>query len=251
MNEPTIDNVVQRMDRLERENRRMKLVGVLVLLGIAAVMVMGQAKAPRVARVIEAERFVLRDENGRERATLEVESISNLTSFTLRDKDATVNFSLIAGKDFVRVGLNHINGSSLNLSLMPKFAGLEIYDRDRKKRVSVNTKRKEGIPTAGIGILDKDGNPLIALFDNDGSGVMSLVRRGDKDSALVFLEEGDGGKRIELASTKDDPFIRFYDKYKTIRAALGTIKGTPIIAFTDELGKSVWGRAGNRLGQGR
>jgi len=39
MNEPTLGNMAQRLDRLERENRRMKLAGVLVLLGIVAVMV--------------------------------------------------------------------------------------------------------------------------------------------------------------------------------------------------------------------
>ena len=248
MNQPTMDNVVQRMDRLERENRRMKLAGILVLVGITAVIVMGQAKATKVAKVIEAERFVLRDENGRERATLEV--VANLAYFTLRDKDATANITLVAGKDILAVGLNHNNGSSLSLSVWPEVAGLEIYDRHNKKRVSVRTKRKDGITIPAIAILDKDENPLIALHDNDGSGVMSLIRRGDKTSGLVFLEDG-GGRRIELASTKDDPVIRFYDKYKTIRNVLGITRGLPVIAFTDEQGKFVWGRAGNRLGMGR
>jgi len=31
MNEPTINNLGQRLNRLERENRRMKLAGMLVL----------------------------------------------------------------------------------------------------------------------------------------------------------------------------------------------------------------------------
>ena len=69
MNEQSL---VTRVNRLERENRRMKLAGVLVLLGIAAVIVMGQAKATRVAKVIQAEKFVLIDkEFGTPNATLE------------------------------------------------------------------------------------------------------------------------------------------------------------------------------------
>jgi len=38
MNEPTMDNMVQRLDRLERENCRLKLSGVIVLFLIGAVV---------------------------------------------------------------------------------------------------------------------------------------------------------------------------------------------------------------------
>jgi len=43
MNEPTMDKLEQRLDRLERENRRLKRIGVLVVVGIAAVVLMGQS----------------------------------------------------------------------------------------------------------------------------------------------------------------------------------------------------------------
>ncbi len=44
MNEPTMNNMVLRLDRLERENRRLKRIGALVVVGIAAVVLMGQAR---------------------------------------------------------------------------------------------------------------------------------------------------------------------------------------------------------------
>ena len=43
MNEPKADNIVKRLDRLERENRRVKQIGALLLLGIGTMAVMGQA----------------------------------------------------------------------------------------------------------------------------------------------------------------------------------------------------------------
>ncbi|MFQ5850780.1 MAG: hypothetical protein ACE5JU_09360, partial [Candidatus Binatia bacterium] len=64
MNETTVDNLVRRLERLEREDRRLKLAGALVLLGIAAMVVMGQTRAREAAKVIEAERFLLRDISG-------------------------------------------------------------------------------------------------------------------------------------------------------------------------------------------
>ena len=60
MNEPTIDKLVQ---RLERENRRLKRIGSLVLVGIAAVVLMGQATPKKVAKVIKAEKFLLVDKD--------------------------------------------------------------------------------------------------------------------------------------------------------------------------------------------
>ena len=60
--------VVQRVEQLERENRRMKRIGGIVLLIVAAVVSMGQVGA---APVVEAQRFLIRDPNtGKGRAAL-------------------------------------------------------------------------------------------------------------------------------------------------------------------------------------
>ncbi len=56
MNEPTMETLARRLDRVERENRRLKRAGVAALAVIAAVVMMGQATASKVVRVIEAEK---------------------------------------------------------------------------------------------------------------------------------------------------------------------------------------------------
>jgi hypothetical protein len=58
-----------RLEKLERENRRVKRIGALAALIGASLLLMGQAK-PR--RTVEAESFVLRDPQGRLRATLDM-----------------------------------------------------------------------------------------------------------------------------------------------------------------------------------
>jgi hypothetical protein len=72
----TPDTVTVRLDRLEREGRRRKRVALGSWLAIAALLLLGQGPARPVnpARVVEGERFVLRDNlsgaDGRPRATL-------------------------------------------------------------------------------------------------------------------------------------------------------------------------------------
>jgi len=53
-------SVEERLTHLERENRRLKIAGLLAIMLVASVFVMGQV---RPSRVLEAEAFVLRDSN--------------------------------------------------------------------------------------------------------------------------------------------------------------------------------------------
>ncbi len=81
MNEPTISKLVDRLDRLERENRRLKRIGALVVVGIAAVVLMGQAKPSKVAKVIEAEEIIIRDKNKQMRVSISSLGIQVLNAF--------------------------------------------------------------------------------------------------------------------------------------------------------------------------
>jgi len=49
MNEPTMETLARRLDMVERENRWLKQAGVVAIAVIAAVLLMGQATATKVA----------------------------------------------------------------------------------------------------------------------------------------------------------------------------------------------------------
>jgi len=56
-----MDTLEDRVRRLERENQRLKRVGLLAVLAISSVFLMGQARMPER---IEAESFVVKDRRG-------------------------------------------------------------------------------------------------------------------------------------------------------------------------------------------
>jgi hypothetical protein len=64
-----VDNLVQRVAKLERENRQLKMVGLGIALGIATFCLMGAAGTPKT---VEAEKIVVRDRHGRARITIGV-----------------------------------------------------------------------------------------------------------------------------------------------------------------------------------
>ena len=67
MEQPTLGHLVERVDRLERENRRLKVVGTVAAALLATVITMGQASR---AKVVEAESFVVRDQTGAARVVM-------------------------------------------------------------------------------------------------------------------------------------------------------------------------------------
>ncbi len=75
MSEPTMETLARRLDRVERENGRLKRSGVVALAVIAVVMLMGQAAsklAPpgKPGKIVGAEQFIVHDARGGVRAVL-------------------------------------------------------------------------------------------------------------------------------------------------------------------------------------
>jgi len=62
-------SVLERLETLEKQNRRLKRAGLVVMVLAGATLLIGQAK-PQVQWKVEAERFVLMDANGKLRAEL-------------------------------------------------------------------------------------------------------------------------------------------------------------------------------------
>ncbi len=155
MNESTLSGVIERIGRLERQNRRVGLAGVVLLLGIAAAATMGQA---RPGRTVEAERFVARDGHGRPRALLGVEA--DVSALNLYDQEGRARAALHVAAD----------GTSR----------LGFYDREGKSRMILDL-AGDGVST--VGFYDRngkahaqlrvaaDGSPVLGFFDREGRAI--------------------------------------------------------------------------------
>ncbi len=133
MSKQQTEMLVQRLDRLERETRLLKRTGVAALAAIAAVMLMGQALPSKVAKLVEAEKFLVRDAAGKPRATLGLLPDGS-PSLNLIDKDGNIRMA---------VGMTPQDTPSLNL-----------YDKTLTNRAVLAT-----LP---------DGSPALVLFDKAG-----------------------------------------------------------------------------------
>jgi hypothetical protein len=74
-------NVEERLARLERENRRLKVAGLLALLAVASAFLMGQTRVPQ--RIVASE-FVLVNASGEVMAQLGAYGEDGMASLSLR-----------------------------------------------------------------------------------------------------------------------------------------------------------------------
>ena len=92
--------VIERLEELEKQNRRMKHVGTIAVIVAGVALLMGQAAQKKT---VEANEFILRDTNGKIRAKLDI--FAGGPHLDLFDAAGTVRVSLNNSKDGTGLGL--------------------------------------------------------------------------------------------------------------------------------------------------
>jgi len=181
-----------RLDRLERGNRRLRRFGLFAFLGVGILFFMGQTSPGVVPEVIEAKRFVVKDASGRNLAALGTD----------RDGAPLLVLTNLDG------GL----GATLEVTAVRRPA-LTLYDRTGNSRAIMSVD-SEGSPS--LSLTDKTGTPRVGLaVATQGSG--GLVLYGDKNTARASLGLG----------TSWSPYLVFMDDGGNIRTALGHADALP------------------------
>lgn len=150
MSQATIRTLSERLSRLEAENRRLRRAGAVVVAPLAGLALMGQARS-NPGRIVEGERFVLRDAKGTVRGALGL-GPDGAAGLALTDPDGRLRASLTVGLD----GL----------------PALGLFDRDERSRVAV--------------ILSAGGAPSLRLYDAAGQARAGLIVGSDGFPEVVL-----------------------------------------------------------------
>jgi len=88
-----LENLVRRLARVERQNLKLKHLWSATMLFVVALGLMGQSAPANIPKVIEAERFTLRDANGMPRASWGIGSTGGLV-MGINDKHGRTRVTL-------------------------------------------------------------------------------------------------------------------------------------------------------------
>lgn len=190
-----IDLLMQRVSLLERSNRGLKQVGAVVLIVLAAVILMAQAAPNSVAKVVEAEQFIVRDTGGKQRGSLGV-APDGAVRLSLLDRDEKRLARLSVLSDgLVQLGLGEDNGNPyIGLSLSKAYQGLSLTDADGIIRAQLSVLTK-----STIGLTDKAGRKVVLGMTPEGWLSLGLGdREGNPISRIVLAMRPDGTPHFAL-----------------------------------------------------
>lgn len=170
---PNWDHVVARLDSLEaqnlallRQNHRLKRIGAaaLILAGVVAFLGQvrtGQAGDPKPKKVVEANEFVVKDENGKTRAQMGAGSI------LLHNEDGDARLALYTNKKGgTAILIFTANDQKQQISIMHTkegFMSLGINDKNGKTRAMLATK--------------SDGKPFFVLQDQNQKSFFAQAQK--------------------------------------------------------------------------
>ena len=126
------DSLLNRIEKVERENRGLKIGGSVALLALVGALFLGLAAPP--SKTLEAELFIVRDAHGKARMILAVGDEG--PALTLLDKDGKLR---------------------VNLGVDKEGPALDLFDAAES-------------PRAQLMITDEQG-PRLNLYDNKGTQV--------------------------------------------------------------------------------
>jgi hypothetical protein len=232
---PSPDAVGRRLDQLERENRRWRRLALGTWLAVAAIGLLGQSAAPPArpvgaSRVIEGERFVLRDSAGRVGATLGWET--DTPRLALHDPDGRPRAVLsVAAGGAPGLTLLDADGQTARAALVvgPDGApGLALFDPAGKPRLAVALFHASGPAARSAG--RREPTPAMVVYDATGVVRVTVGLRASEAAGLE-LADGRGGARA-LVSVKADgtPDLTMRDGDGRARATLGVLSdGAPAL----------------------
>jgi hypothetical protein len=257
----------QRVERLERENRRLKRIGFgLLLVAVAIVMwqlgvgqplpVYGQGKAKNIT--FKDEEIVIKDKGGKDRVSFGVDS-NDRAYFQLRGKEINPHFGIAIdskghgtltffgsdggeqigiftaqdGKPGINFRAGAVNFYDSNVTLLKSSI-------DGNPGPAYNLVDRGGKLRASLTLVDKTG-PSLRLFHPDGNRMIWLG--AEQDGSLLSVFDLNGKRTVQLGTNTTGPELtgllldnQYPDKSKTL---IQLLRGERVamIRILDKAGK--------------
>ena len=196
---PELGLLAERVAQLEKQNRLFKRIGLIltVLLG-GATLVAAQERGN--LRTIEAERFLLKDTNGRIRADLSVDKAKNSTQLLLSDENEKVR---------------------LNVSVFPEGPGIAMFDENGAIRYTVSHSAR---------------GPAM-VFNDENQKPRAMMRISKEGPVLTFLDEKEIDRLMLTFTKSNGGSVDMYEAGKQHSMALRASGGVNGLAIFDETGQ--------------
>jgi hypothetical protein len=196
--------LVERLERLELQNRRLRQGGLICLVLIGSFFWMGQM---RPVRILEAQKFVLRDASGKRQA--ELGQVDGSPALVFLDPAGRISMSFGMESEEPHIVIFGASAEKM-VSITRSASGPRLALHDTGGAVRLNL---------SVGA----NGPAIGLLSKGGEARSTLGMTANEDAFMhLFGAREHGG--VQLLSAPDRSVIRFLDEGDMPRAVLGLLE---------------------------
>jgi 2-polyprenyl-6-methoxyphenol hydroxylase-like FAD-dependent oxidoreductase len=164
MNQPEMEYWIIRLDRLEQENRRLKILGSIVVFVLSVVLLTGatQIDPSKIIEVIRARQITLVDKDGTARAGMGILP------------DGTVTIGILDTQGTLRTGLRLSDKGSTGLTVHVregKAVSLVAEPANGMVRLALTD---ENLNVRAALTVAADGSPSFVLRDKEGNAIVKI-----------------------------------------------------------------------------
>lgn len=220
---PQVVQLVSRVEKLEKQNRRFKQLGLGVSLALGTVLVMGQARpqttprttSPASSQTLEAEKLILRDAQGRIRVQIDATTGPSLEMY---DPNGNVMATFAVLPEGSTLSLN--NADTKSTALFEALAGGPTIHLDRPNG-QLAAALVAAANDTGLQLSGTDGEPLVTLESRTDGQYLSLIGPDRKSAGGLGVSVSGpslsmswplGGGSVDLNDASDGPVLRLTDR---------------------------------------
>ncbi|MBP1608904.1 MAG: hypothetical protein H6Q04_1139 [Acidobacteria bacterium] len=244
-NDNGIDALWSRLELLERQNRRMKRFGIILLVLAGSLFLMGQAA--KTSRTVEATKFILKNAKGKKRAELGIRLDGPELAFYDDKEQTLLSIGLLEEGPGLLV-LKSDGKKIVSFSVTPTGPMMSFSDQNGAKRLNLSV--VDGSPAVGLLGTEGDakaalgltpaGNPFVQLFGSSEHGGAQLLAAPDM-AVLRFLDSADKPRAVfGMLEKENAPGITFNDADGATRAVLMLLPKGPGLDFLNENKVVTW-----------
>ncbi len=204
MDKPQIDELANRIERLERENRRWRWVAGLALVA-GLVVTIGGAQPAHEAKVVQAERIIIRDKDGNERVRVGVGS-NGAAYLSLKDMGSNGGIDLVASSEG-QPYLDVWNKAQGHLMLVAHADRMAVDFRDKNRVGQIALKIEKGDGTQYLSFRKEGKGNLSLGLHEDGSGGLAVTDLSSHRRTELW-QRNDGGPVLQVYDSKGKPLAQ-------------------------------------------
>jgi hypothetical protein len=212
---PDMQAIVERLAKVEKQNRRLRGAGLLVVGLACSIVLMGQS-AP-TSRTLEAQAFILTDAQGRTRASLR--TLTDGPHLALFDANGKLRVDLGVSVDGPVLQLLDQNGNfrvALRVTRYERLPGnVTRVEKDVPGWAIPEKDLMQGDPSSG----EEEAGVSLVFYDGHGGDAARLTESGGIATLGLASRHAEGV--ILLSAHRGGPSVRLYDK-NGFRSFLGS-----------------------------